>query len=344
MIHCIYRLLVVSSICAFTIPVLAQSEKKTTPPNAAQRKQSNQEGQSAAELIRNATDNLRRKQKYELRYGLKEGDKLRWSVEHSASTRTLIASKEEETSSHSEAVKVWTVSRVDGAGNITFSHSLESVKMWHKIGDQEPVSFDSRSDKQVAEDYQNVKERVGRPLATITITPTGQVVDRKSSIKQARFGAGDITLPLPKQPIAIGYQWFVPSTLSASDEMGRRVQLKSRIHYKLANVKGHNAIISFRTEVLTPIDSEKVRSQIMQQMTRGYLVFDIAKGITTRKEVEWDDKVHDYEGPGSYLSYSGKMSERLLTSQGPALQPLRRGANKVSSLGEKKDGRTTRRK
>jgi hypothetical protein len=81
-------------------------------------------------------------------------------------------------------------------------------------------------------------------------------------------------------------------------------------------VKSGNAYISFRTEVLTPVESEKIKSQIMQQMTKGYIVFDIAAGRPIRKEVEWDEKVQGYEGPDSYLQYLGRMSEKLVVDSG----------------------------
>lgn len=290
----------------------------------------------ANELIRNATEQMRKKQKYSLRYQLKKGDQWRWSVEHTAVTKTKIANKEEETASRSNAVKVWTVRSVDQAGNMTFEHSIASVNMWHQIGQMDPVSFDSETDKEVPEEYESVMERVGRPLATITINPTGQVLDRKSELKSARFGAGDITVPLPGDEVSIGHKWYIKSKLNATDENGRRVQLNSRIHYTLANVTGHNAIISFRTEVLTPVESDKVRSQIMQQLTSGYLVFDMNRGLLTRKEVEWDDKVHGYEGPESYLAYSGKLVEKIEKSGQASLEPVDNNRADVSQLKSEK--------
>lgn len=278
--------------------------------------------ESGTDLVRSATEQLSKEQKYRLAYRLEEGQTIRWSVEHTASTETKIANKAEATSSRSNSIKVWTVESVDSLGNMTFAHSIDQVTMWHQIGEDDPISFDSREPEQAPEEYQPVLEKVGRPLATITINAQGQVIDRKSNIKQARFGVGDVTLPLPPDEIAVGHQWYVPSNLTASDEAGRRVQLNSRLHYTLTKVKNHNAFISFRTEVLSPIESEKVRSQIMQQMTRGYLVFDMKRGLPIRKEVEWDEKVHGYEGPDSFLSYAAQLSEKIVTESGATLSPI----------------------
>ena len=100
--------------------------------------------------------------------------------------------------------------------------------------------------------------------------------------------------------------------LRAKDRDGALRQLKSRVVYELIKVKSNNAYISFKTEVLTPVESPKIRSQIMQQMTRGYLVFDIDRGYPIRKEIEWDEKVQGFEGPDSLLEYLGRMTERLI--------------------------------
>ena len=293
-------------------------------PTSVDAQQSSKKDQpSAAEVIRNATKRQNKKQQYSLRYRIPKGAKYRWSVEHTASTRTKISNSSNETSSRSNSVKVWKVDSVDSKGNMTFVHLIESVLMWQKNGESEPIEFDSREKgKTVPPEYESIPEKIGVPLATFTINPQGQVVDRKSTLKNARFGAGDITVPFPSKPISIGHEWYVPSTLNASEKSGKRVHLKSRIHYTLSNVKGDKAFIAFRTEVLSPIESEKIRSQIMQQMTEGYLVFDMKKGVPIRKEVEWDEKVHGYEGPNSFLSYNGKLSERLL-AVGETLQPIK---------------------
>lgn len=271
-----------------------------------------------SELISRATKNANSKQKFKLAYKMKKGQELRWTVEHVASTKTQIAGESETTSSRSQSTKLWKVSSVDSLGNMTFVHAIESVNMWQRIGEAEPVTYNSLKDKQVPLEYESVTSKIGKPLAVITVNPYGQVLDRKTSLEQAHFGVGDITTPLPKEDIEIGHKWFVPTTFSAKDEEGRTHQLKARIQFELANVKVPNAFISFRTEVLTPIQSDKIRSQIMQQLTKGYIVFDMELGLPIQKEIEWDEKVQGYEGPDSYLNYVGKLTEKYVAGNSPA--------------------------
>lgn len=293
--------------------VAAQAQPESAPSNSTSSRMT----RSVNESIERATDNVNRKQKYQLAYQLKKGDKIRWTVEHIASTRTQMLGESEETSSRTQSVKVWDVTSVDSQKQMTFDHKIESVDMWQKIGDQDPVAYNSKKDKEAPLEYESIAEKIGSTIATISINPTGQIIDRKTdNPNQSSFGAGSIAIPLPNKPVTIGYKWSVPNTLRAKDGEGNPRQLKSRVIYELIKVKSNNAYISFKTEVLTPIESEKIRSQIMQQMTRGYLVFDIDRGYPIRKEVEWDEKVQGFEGPDSLLEYLGRMTERLITDNG----------------------------
>ena len=274
---------------------------------------SNGQDESALDRVKSATDHLNQKQKYKLTYQFKLNDQLRWDVEHTASTKAQIAGTLEETSSRSQSAKLWKVVNVDATGNMRFVHSIESVKMWQKIGDEEPVTFDSKTDESSPTEFSGILEKIGKPLAMITISPAGKIIDRKSSSQQAKFGVGDICIPLPEEEIPVGHQWHVPTNFQGTDEQGQPHQLKARINYKLNKVKDKYAYVSFKTQVLTPIESEKVRSQILQQLTNGYAVFDLANGKMIRKEVEWSEKVQGYEGPDSFLQYNGRMTEKFVS-------------------------------
>lgn len=284
---------------------------------------------SGVDRIARAARNMNRRQRYLLAYKLNADETVRWTVEHVASTKTQMSGVTEETSSRSVSTKTWKISSVDNRGNFTFVHSIESVDMWQKIGDADPISYNSKTDKEIPELYQGTADTIGKPLAVISLSANGQIVDKKSSLKNARFGTGDVAVPLPKQPIPVGHKWHVATDLQGTDEDGRNRLLKARIAYELVKVKDGNAYISFRTEVLTPIESQKIKSQIMQQMTKGYLVFSIADGRHVRKEVEWDEKVQGFAGPDSFLQYLGRMTEKLVDGNSPTpdaktavLQPM----------------------
>lgn len=298
----------------------------SSPAQTTDKKQ-----ESAAARIQRATNKINQKQLYKLAYKLNKDEEIRWTVEHTVSTKFQMAGELEESTSRSETTKVWKVANVDSLGYMTFVHRLEAINMWQQVGESEPVAYNSKTDKQIPDEYKSVAENVGKPLVIFSIKPNGTIVDRKSNLRKDNFGAGDVTIPLPDQAIPIGFKWNVPTIMEATDEHNQNKKLKARIQYELARVKGNNAYIKFRTEVLTPVTSQKIKSTIMQQMTDGYIVFDIKRGRPIIKQVEWDEKAQGFEGPDSFLKYVGRMTEKLVDA-GSSQQP--KGSSALAPLKE----------
>lgn len=266
-------------------------------------------GQDLQDRINAATNNLNQKQTYNLSYKFRANEKLTWNVEQTAKTKTQIGGVTETSSVRTVSDKQWEVKSVEPNGDTTFVYSITSIAMWQQIDDNDPATYDSKKDKSPGPEFTGVDQNLNKPLAVITISKNGKVLDRKSEGHRSSFGVGDICTPLPKQAVPVGYRWYVPTTFSASDEDGKKLQLKARINYQLTKVKEDKAYISFKTEVLTPIESEKVHSQLVSKLNDGYLVHDITAGVRIRTEIEWNEKVQGYEGPDSFLQYTGRTTE-----------------------------------
>ena len=279
---------------------------------------SSPDDKAVADQVAAAAKRLQQQQKYDLRYKLKQGETVRLKITHSASTKTQMAGFTEDLSSRMESIKTWKVSNVDSRGNMTFVITWDSFVGWEQIGDEDPISYDSKdAEAEVPEMYLGTVEYIGKPLSVLTISPKGEIVDRKSSIKESALGVGGVTVPLPQESISVGHRWAVPTIFTANDENGRSRKVKARLVYELVKVSGQNGYIKFRTELLTPNISEKVKSTIMQKMTDGYVVFDLQQGRPIKKQIEWDEKSQGFEGPDSSLTYIAKMVEELLTDQQP---------------------------
>ena len=190
---------------------------------------------------------------------------------------------------------------------MTFAYTVESIEMWQKTGDGEPISYNSHNAGEVPELYTLAAEGVGQTQAIFSITPYGKVLDRKSNHKGSDLGLGKLTIPLPKVAVPVGFKWNVLKVLE-----GGAKKVKARDVYELSKVKGQNAYISFRTEILTPNISEKVRSVIMQKMNKGVIVFDLSRGCPVLTSVKWDEKAQGFEGPDSFLKYVGRMTEKVV--------------------------------
>jgi hypothetical protein len=78
------------------------------------------------------------------------------------------------------------------------------------------------------------------------------------------------------------------------------------------------ATISFRREILTPIEDPWIEMQLQQKMNQGSILFDIGNGRVAKKHVQWDEQVQGFEGNDSFLRYLGSYTMQLSTT---AAQP-----------------------
>ncbi len=306
-------------------PINASYGQESISQNSQQDSKENEESNpTASQAVGNAPNRIdaiealaqasadRHRSSYLLQYRFQPGETVAWDVEHITSTKTQMAGETEETSSRTASRKIWTINRIDSIGRIRFDHQIASVNMWQKVGDQPSIAYNSATDASPPQEFRDTADMLGHTLASFTITADGQIKDRKSNVKQLKFGVGEVVIPLPPQAIEVGEKWSVPMDLSATDESGRSIQLKARIAYELRKVTDGLAYITFRTEVLTPVTSEKINSQLMQQKTKGFVVFNVKQGRIVRREVEWNEKAIGFEGKDSFLEYLAKMSERIV--------------------------------
>ncbi len=296
------------------------------------------------DTLESATRRAASGQLYELRYKMKPGETIRWKVEQMASTETRVAGHEEKSSLRSRSGYLWTVKDVDSLGNMTFENRLESASEWQKIGDEEPVSWDSAEPGDVPELFMATAEKIGKPIATITLNPQGEVINRVDMIKAIEIGVGPIAIPLPEGKVAIDAQWEIAEDLQVRRKDTSIKTLKTRVLYTLRDVDNGIATISFRREILTPVDDAWIQMQLQQKMNRGSIEFDIPNGRIVRRIVQWDEQVQGFEGDDSFLRYLGSYSLELdsagLSSSNTAspLSPAETPSDKRSSANIKPTG------
>ncbi len=295
-----------------------------TKLQAEEKKPAAKSTKSAADLIKAATEKIGKKKTYVLKYKMKAGEKIHWYHDHRITSKNRMAGVTNDTMSRMQTDFVWTVNSVDVLNRMNFDVTLESINAFSKTtdddaNDDKPASnvsdsYNSRVDEKAPDLYVSIAERVGKPLSQYTVTHNGLIADSKSNYRKSDIGGvGDTpTFAFPDKPISVGHKWQVPDTLRAKNEHGVYQNLKVQVEYQLKKVVNGNAYISFYTQVLTPLESNKVKSQILTHLASGYIVFNIERGLPIRREVEWDEKVQGYKGPDSYLKYTAKRSERLL--------------------------------
>ena len=247
-----------------------------------------------------------------LRYKLKPGEELVSKVVHLADTRTKMSEHEETSSSRTISEKVWEVSAVNAQGEMTFEYRINSVELAQSVGAGEELKYNSLTDTEAPDMFKHVAETVAQPLATVTINPRGQVIHRDSKLKNPQLGMGELTLPLPEEALAIGAQWSVPREARVKSEAGVHKTIKMRELYTLEKVSAGVATIRIESQPLTPASDPSTESQLIQQLSKGVIKFDVDQGRMLSKELIWSDEVVGFRGPQTSLRYEAKFTEELL--------------------------------
>jgi hypothetical protein len=251
---------------------------------------------------------------YLLRYRLQAGEQIVTQVTHHSETQTMISGASEDSSARTSSIKVWEVQSVDDSGNMTFEYRIDQVEISQTIAD-ETSSYNSQTDSQAPAVFQQVAESVAKPLATITIDPTGELVRRDRDFNVPFLGIGEITIALPREAVAVGAQWHVARDLRLRLDQRKYKMIKVRELYCLEKVSAGVATISIATQPLTPIHDPAVEAQLIQQLSKGTIKFDIDSGRLLSKRLDWSEKVFGFQGPESSMRYGAQWTEELLPSR-----------------------------
>lgn len=251
-----------------------------------------------------------------LRYKLEAGETLVSKVEHFAETRTTMQDHEEASSSRTTSEKAWVVKSVNDKGEMTFEYRINSVNLAQTVGEGEELKYNSRTDTEVPDVFKQVAATIAKPLATVTINPRGQVVDRDKELKTPQLGIGELTIPLPVEPVAVEGQWSVPRELRVRMESGVHKTIKVRELYTLEKVSAGVATISIVTQPLTPVTDRAVEAQLIQQLSKGEIKFDIDRGRMLNKHLDWSEEVIGFRGADTSLRYDAKFTEELISPSG----------------------------
>ncbi len=171
---------------------------------------------------------------YRLQHKLKVGEVVRTRTVHFANTVTRVQGTEDISESKTTSDKAWQVSSVSPSGEMTFEYRIDAVDMYQKVGENDPVTYNSRTDKEAPEMFAGVAGTIEKPIATVTIDPTGTVIERDKQTKAPPLGMGELAVPLPKEPVALGLNGTFHANVASSSRMvlKRQSRFASSIRWK----------------------------------------------------------------------------------------------------------------
>ena len=253
--------------------------------------------------------------KHELRYRFTKGETIRSKVVQQTKIETTISGTSQTADMTSRSTKAWRVTDVSPEGNITFETLIESIDMRNKMSGRQEVTYNSQTDAKPPLGYQSAAESVGKVLTKIVIDPAGKILKRekKNQVSVDNVNA-QVVMPLPTGAIAVGESWTAPFDITIMLEDQQTKVITARNRYQLDKVESGVATISVET-VLPPVNDPKIRSQLIQRLTRGTARFDIKSGRVVSQKTELDEQVIGFHGADSSLHYLGRFTEELLTAE-----------------------------
>jgi len=264
---------------------------------------------------------------YELKYKFTADQRVEYKVEHLVTVETTIEDNRQRARSRSVSTKQWDFEDVSEQGLATFVHQVADAQMWQQIiryvtedgkqvAKEKEVRWDSRSEGKPPLHYEKVASAVGVPLAKVVIDQSGKLIRRSDKISGSSWG-GQLVVPLPPEPVAVGGKWYKPKDIIVKLKDGRVKRIKTRQQYELKSVEDDVAIIDFNTQILTPgiREQPKVMVQIVQRLTAGTIEFDIDAGRVRRQRLHLDETIIGFNGAKSIMNYSGRFNEELIETE-----------------------------
>ncbi len=240
------------------------------------------------------------------------GEIISYAIEHLATVDTTIAGNTQKTQMRSKSTRTLRVQDVQADGTTRFVHTIEEVDMWSAVDGRAAIRYNSREDREPPAEYKHVAESIGVPISEITMSPSGEILDRKDHVVHPNFGLGGISIPLPPNAVPIGHEWSEPQELQIRQEDNRIKTVKTRQLYRLEKVETGVATISVRTQVLTPVEDPRLQCQLVQRISEGEIRFDVDAGRLLSKQLDWDEAVLGFNGAESNMKYLARFSEQML--------------------------------
>ncbi len=220
----------------------------------------------------------------------------------------------------SVSVKRWVVKDVDKEGNVTFETQWDSIDMRQKMTGREEVRYNSATDKTPPAGYDQIAAMIGKPLSLITIDPRGKIIRReakdaetKKTLSTSTYQAEQqLLVPLPGEPVTLGQPWSIPTDIRVSlDDNKSSRTIQARHRYEIEKIDGNVAVIGHET-ILPPLSDPEIRSQVIQQLGRGQIHFDLKTGKVLKQVSEVDERVIGFRGAESSIHFLSKFTEEIL--------------------------------
>jgi len=249
-----------------------------------------------------------------LEYRFRPGEEVPMTVAHRALTETTVAGTRQTVETATDSTRRWRVVEVDDSGRTTIESSVHDVTMTSRTSDRGELRWNSRAADPPPPGYETLTDNLGVPLSRLVIDRAGRVIERRDLRVQPPPATGDLmVVPLPDGPVARGAEWTVPQEVVVEVPGGPRRAVRTRLRYRLDDIRDGVAVIHVDTTVLTPVDDPRLEARLLERIWDGTIRFDVERGRVISRTTGIDRRVVGFSGAESSLRYKASLEERLAT-------------------------------
>ncbi len=252
-------------------------------------------------------------EKHLLRFNFKEGETLRYETEQRVTQKAVAVAGAKVDLSTVKQTRLFRVGEVSEQGEARVSMQFEHVRMELKSDDQPVEVFDtSMEDSDVPVKFRAAARNLKKPAPTFVLRFDGTPVSDEGVERIPKGGQAGFMMPLPQEPIAVGETWKVniePQVRIAEGVMRTISLLRT---YRLQEMKGDIATITFATSIASRVRSPATKAQLLQATPKGKILFNVKIGRVLEREITFDRSVLGAVGPNSLVSAKGRTTETLL--------------------------------
>jgi len=262
-------------------------------------------------------------QLHRLAFRFESGERVTHEITHDSRITSAQGGRREVAINKTRTFRTYRVIEVPPAGGAVLEMQLDAVWMSAEFEDEDgtqgpAVVFDSRDPESAKNPkFNQVRENIGQPQALLTVDSTGRTLEVKQRSKKeneekepgSKQRPDNFLLTLPKEPVAVGATWKDPFDVLVRNEASLLVRIRMQTTYRLEEVAGDLATITYRTVVLTPVEQPTIAAQLIQRELEGKAVFDMSRGRLVSREAKLDRTVVGAFGPQSTMQASARYKE-----------------------------------
>jgi hypothetical protein len=222
--------------------------------------------------------------------------------------KNVIGGMEENIETRSRAVKIWKTLDVDKKGTATFEYRVEDIDMHQAQTGHDDAVYNSRRDKIIPPEFNNLTGKIGIPLAHIKIDILGRTTKKPIREYEGNISENRIVIPLPDGPMGIGASWSEPKQIDLPKVNQTVKKIRMREEYTVEKNQSGLVTIKFASMIFTPL-TPKEESELLDNYSTGTMELDLDAGHFIRHQATVDRHVVGIQGASDSIRYLSQVTE-----------------------------------